>query len=141
MNEAIRKALYSKLTGDTGPGGLAGMLSGAQAVYYAEAPAEAVYPLVIFHRQGGRKEEAFGGEAWRDAPWLVKGVCQDGTSDPVDRIAARIDALLDNGSLSIAGCRLVDAAHRSDVEYVETVESRQYRHAGALYRLRVERTS
>jgi hypothetical protein len=138
VNEAIRKALYAKLSGDAT---LAALLSGATAVYHAVAPEEAIYPLVVLHRQGGRKEETFGGEAWRDAPWLVKGVCQDGTSNPVDRIADRIDTLLDRGTLTIAGCRLVDASHQSDVEYVETVEGRQYRHAGSIYRLRVERTS
>ena len=55
-----------------------------------------------------------------------------------DTIAARVDWLLTNGTLSISGATGGDALYlrrESDVEYAETSDGEVYYHAGALYRL------
>ena len=134
MSQLVRAGLYQKLSGDVDLGAL---LSSQQAVYHAQAPSGAAFPYIIFHKQAGTPTYTFqtGGAAFDNEVWLVKGIARSTSSNTVDAIAARLDAVLTDGSITISGKSVMWLKRESDVEYLETVDGQQYRHAGALYRL------
>ncbi len=135
---AVRRALYGKLSGDstltallaTAPAGF------AQSIYYQQAPQSAAFPYVIFQKQDGRPTEAFDDpEAFENTIWLVKGVDRSASATVVEDIQARITALLNDASLSISGASVTYLRRMSDVDYPETVDGVEYKHAGSLFRL------
>lgn len=135
MSQVVRRALYSKLTGDTT---LTALLSASTAIYHAVAPDTADYPFVIFNKQSGVPRYTFAAKAFDNELWLVKGVDRNSTANAADDIASRLDALLTDGALTISGETQMSLRRESDVEYTETEGDQTYRHAGALYRLRYQ---
>lgn len=133
MNLAIRKALFSKLTGAES---VTKLLGGVTEVYFELAPPEAEYPLVIFARSGGVDSYTFAGRAWRDQTWLVKAVDRSTSANVADEIDGAIDELLTDGSLTISGASHMSTRRISDMPpFPETVDGQVYRHAGGLYRI------
>lgn len=135
MSRVVRRAFYSKLTGDAT---LTALLSSSSAVYHAVAPKAATYPLVIFNRQSSVPRYTFAEQAYDNEVWLVKGVDKNTDEDPVDDIASRLDALLTDGTLTISGKTQMSLRRESDFEMTEVDGDETYRHAGAMYRLRYQ---
>lgn len=134
-NKDVRSALYAKLTGDATLTAAVG-----SRVYYEVAPASATYPLIIFAKVSRVVPRVMTGQAYSDALWLVKGVDKASSANAVDDIASRIETILDDGSLTIAGQQVMAILHDSDVQYSEVTEGVTYHHSGARYRLRYQPT-
>jgi hypothetical protein len=103
------------------------------------APQGSRFAYVIFNKQAGTPSYTLGNRAYDDDVWLIKAVGQDAdvvaSADPVDDIAARLDALLTDGVISISGRTELYLRRMSDLDYAEVVDGVAYRHAGSLYRL------
>jgi hypothetical protein len=138
VSTASRRAIYGKLAGDTTLNGLLGTppTGYAKSIYHQEAPAGAGYPLVVFQRQAGRPTEAFGAPSvMENDVWLIKAVDHSTSADTAEAVAARIQTLLNDASLSISGASLLYLRRQSDVEYPEVTDGERYAHCGALYRV------
>jgi hypothetical protein len=138
VSTPVRRALYGKLAGDTTLTNLLGTPAPgySKAIYHDEAPGGADYPYVIFSKSAGTPTEAFQApSAFEDDIWLVKGIDRNSTADTAEAIQARIQALLNDATLTISGATHTYLRRQSDVQYPETVQGVRYKHAGALYRL------
>ena len=130
----IRSALYAKLSSTSA---ITSQLSSSDAIYHGQAPAQAKYPYLIFHKQAGTKIHAFGSTAFKRETWLVKAVDRNTTSNLAEAIGEACDAVLDGGSLTVSGKTLADLRHVGDVDYLENSGDQQFRHHGAAYRISV----
>lgn len=138
MSTTIRRALYGRLAGDSTLTGLLATPAGgySQAIYFQQAPAGAAHPLVIFNKQSGVPTEAMGApSALEEDVWLVKAIDKSPSADSAEAVQARLQALLNDATLSISGGSLLYLRRQSDVEYPEVADGVLYHHAGALYRL------
>jgi hypothetical protein len=138
MSTAVKRALYGRLAGDTTLNALlASPAAGySKSIYFQVAPDNAAFPFVIFQRQAGTPTDAMTRPgALENDVWLIKAVDRSTTADPAEAIAARVQALLNDATLSISGGTLLYLRRQSDVEYPEVTNGIQYKHAGALYRL------
>ena len=134
LTKAIRTGLAQKLAASSS---VTNLLSGSGAIYHAKAPAQASFPLVIFHQQSNiRAIQAFGDRGGRNSLWLVKGVALGENSDRADDIAAALETLLDDTTLTIAGSTTLYRMNwEQDVQYAEDEDGEQIRHSGGLYRI------
>jgi hypothetical protein len=131
--KAIRTGLAQKLAANST---LTNLLHSSAAIYHAQAPAQARFPLVIFNQQTNtRAVQAFGDKEGRSSLWLVKGVSVGQNSDRSDDISAAIEALLDEGTLTISGGSLYRMNWEQDVQYTEVEDGEQIRHSGSTFRL------
>ncbi len=149
MSVATRRALYGKLAGDTTLNNLLGSPPApySKSIYYQFAPEGADFPYVIFSKAAGTPTWAMksGGTAAFDSEiWQVKGIDKRrviagsatyDTADAAEAIAARVDALLSDVSLSISGRTELFLRRESDLDYGEVVDGVLYRHSGADFRL------
>ena len=144
MSQAIRRAIYGKLAGDSTLNALLATppAGRSKSIYHQQAPDDAEYPFVIFNKQAGTPEYAIGARAFDNELWQVKGVVTTETpstssvDDVVDAIASRLNALLTDGTISISGATQLLLRRESDVEYSEQPSGQpRILHAGALYRL------
>ncbi len=138
MSTAIRRALYGRMSADVTLNGLLATPAAgfAKAIYHQQAPDKAAFPFVIFSKSSGVPTEAMSDPSAFDTDvWLVKGVDRNTTADGAEAIAIRLNALLNDGALSISGGTLLYLRRQSDVEYAEVIDGVQVKHAGALYRL------
>jgi hypothetical protein len=131
----IKAALYAKLTGDAT---LSGLLSAGDAVYDGIAPIESNFPYVIVQKMDGRPQYTFSQRAFDTHVFLVKGVTKGATARRAGEIAARIDALLTDGALTISGGSLLYCRREQDVDYPDHDGGDVFRHCGATYKLYVE---
>lgn len=136
MTNAPRRAIYGKLSGDTTLNALLGTpASGySKSIYYQSAPQGARFPYVILNKQAGTPRYALGARAFDNDIWLVKAIDRNTSADTADAIAARIDSLLTDASLSISGRTQLYLRRESDIDYAETADGELYRHAGATFR-------
>jgi hypothetical protein len=108
----------------------------SKSIYHQQAPGGAQFPFVIFQKQAGTPTEAFGDPDAMDTDvWMVKAVDRSTSADGAEAIQARLQALLNDATLSISGATLLYLRRQSDVEYPEVSDGVTYNHAGALYRL------
>jgi hypothetical protein len=138
MSTPVRRAVYGKLAGDTTLNNLLGTppTGYSKSIYHQLAPAGAAFPYVIFSKQAGTPTEAFGDPDALDTDvWLVKAIDRATSADTAEAIADRVKTLLNDASLSISGLTLTYLRRQSDVEYSETDQGTEYKHAGSLYRL------
>lgn len=135
----VRRALYGKLAGDTTLNNLlASPPAGrSKSIYYNYAPDAANFPFVVFQKQAGTPTYANASKpAYESDVWLVKAIDQNSTADRADAVADRLDDLLTDGTLSIAGGDTVMWLRReSDVVYEEVEDGQVFVHSGSLYRL------
>lgn len=136
-NKAVRQSIYVKLNVSAVTTLLG---SGSASLVHGVAPPTAAYPLCVFHKQSGVTTNRFGGEAFKNHLWLVKGVAKAGSSSAAEDIDKAANDLLHFGDLTITGADDMYLARESDIEYVETDGDIQYRHVGGLYRLCVQDT-
>lgn len=141
MSTAVRRAVYGKMSSDTTLNNLLGTPAPgySKSIYHNSAPANADFPYVVFNKMSGVPTEAHGDpSAMENDIWLIKGIDSEEagrTADRVEAVAARLNAVLNDGTLSISGGTLLYLRRQSDVEYAEVTDGVQYVHAGALYRL------
>jgi hypothetical protein len=129
---SVRDAIYGLLTGDAT---LTGLLADATSVYHENAPAEATFPYVVFHRQVGLRDWTFGGEPMRPEVWLVKAVDRGQSAEDAEAIDARCETLLNDAALNITGSTLLYLRRDQDVSFPEVDGQDTYKHVGGLYRL------
>lgn len=133
---AIDAAILAKLSGDAqlttlAPGG----------VFRGTSPQGAAQPFVIVDLVTHQDEWQIGqASAYESAVYLVKAV-QGSTSGAGAQAAAdRIDALLNNAALSVAGYDLMLCAREERIAYLEVDDASDHRfqHRGGLYRVMVD---
>lgn len=137
MTVAVRRALYGKLSGDvtlnallpTPPAGW------TKSIYYRFAPQGAAFPYVILSQQAGTPVYAYASRAYDNDIWLVKGIDRHEDTDRVEDIAARLDALLTDGTISISGRTQLYLRREVDITYSEEDDGVEYHHAGSNYRV------
>jgi hypothetical protein len=134
-NKAIRQALYQKLNVSSVTTLLG---SGSASLVHELAPPSATYPLCLFARQSDVSTLRFGGNAFDNQVWQVKGIVRSTSSSVAEDIDKAVRDLLDFGSLSITGGSLMHMARISGFEYAENEGDEVYRHVGSLYRLYVQ---
>jgi hypothetical protein len=125
----VDNALVAKLGADSAL--LALMPNG---VYLDEAPPGATR-FVIVSLIDERDEQQFGARAFEDALYLVEARTSGGN---VKDAAARIDTLLDNGTLAVAGYKLmlIQREERVRVTEVDDVDrSIRWQRRGGRYRV------
>lgn len=138
MSTSIRRALYGKLAADTTLNNLLGTprQGYSKAIYHDQAPSEASFPYVIFSKSSGVPTDTLGkAGAFESDVWLIKAVDRNTTADRAEAAAARIQALLNDASLSISGATELYLRRQSDVEYPEIADGERYEHVGSLYLL------
>lgn len=142
---AIRRALYGKLAGDSTLNGLLATpppsIGTAKSIFYGHAPDAASFPFVIFNKQSGTPVYAnVSKPAYETDIWLFKAVDKNSTADPAEAISARLNTLLQDASLSIAGGDTVMWLRRDNDSptFLEVVDGVTYVHSGSLYRLTFE---
>lgn len=144
MSLAVRRAIYGKLAGDTTLTNLLGSPSPryTKAIYYQLAPDDAPasdsgFPYIIFNEQSGTPSYGMASTTVMDNEiWLIKAVGRGDDADPADNVADRLNVLVTDGTLSIAGKTQLYLRRESDLpSYSETVDGQRYIHAGALFRL------
>lgn len=136
-DKVIRTALYTKLNVVS----VTALLpDGSAGIQHAVARPGSRFPYIIFNKQSGVPERAFGENAYDDYIWLVKAVDRNTSSSAAEDIAKAIDDLLDYGSLAVTGGTTLAVLRDSDVDYPETDGDQTYRHHGANYRLDIEAT-
>jgi hypothetical protein len=108
----------------------------SKSIYHQQAPGGAGFPFVVFQKQAGTPTEAFGDPDAMDTDvWLIKAVDRSTSADGAEAVQSRLQALLNDATLSISGATLLYLRRQSDVEYPEVSDGVTYNHAGALYRL------
>jgi hypothetical protein len=138
MSTAVRRAIYGKLSGDTTLSGMLGTPATgyAKGIYYQEAPAGAGFPFIIMNKQSGVPTETLTDPSALEADvWMIKAVDRATSADTAEAVQARVQALLNDAVLSIAGADHLYLRRESDLDYGEVANGVTYRHAGSLYRL------
>jgi len=133
VSQAIRKALYQKLTGTSS---VSQKLATPTSVFHEQAPDGAAYPFLIIAQQGKTRTRAFGkATAFEAETWMVKAVDRNTTSNAVDSISEAAQAVLTNGTLTVSGVTVEDLYPTTNVEYIEQEDDQEWRHSGVLYRI------
>lgn len=126
---AVDDGLVAVLTGDST---LAGLAPGG--VFQDIAPEAAALPYVIWSISVASDEVQFDTTAWEEALYLVKAV--SATKAGADTVAARIHALLQDATLTIAGYTSMDVHREDRISYLEADGAKRYYHAGGLYQVK-----
>lgn len=140
MND-LNTALYARMDGDTGTGGVRTLAPGG--IHYGVAPQDKATPYVIFQKQAGTQEYTFGMRAFDHLLYLVKAVAADSASEggrkTAGTIAERIDALLTDGVLFVTGKIVLAIRKMSDVDYIDRdpATGKAFYHVGCLFRIEV----
>jgi hypothetical protein len=128
----IDNALIAKLGADSAL--LALMPNG---VYYDEAP-QGSTRFVIVSLIDEHDEAMFEARAFEDALYLVKAVSLSTAGGNVKDAAARIDALLENGTLVVPGYKLMTMHREARIRATEVDDvdqSIRWQHRGGRYRV------
>jgi len=131
-SSAIRTALIAKLTGDST---LRSLLP--DGVYFSEAPA-GLTAFCVVSTVTGEDEHVFGGRAIERPLYIVKAVVKAKASGNAVAAGDRIDALLQDGTLSITGYNFMDCVREEPIEDVEVDDldsSIRWQHNGGFYRV------
>lgn len=131
---AVETALQAKLAGDATLVGL-----GVQGVFHRRAPQGQAEPVVVFNQQSAVDYYTHAGRAYRDLVYLVKAIDQSESAARAGQIADRLDALLTDQPLTVAGWTVIARPRRFiDVDYDEPAEGIIYQHLGGLFRVKVQ---
>lgn len=110
-------------------------------VYWEEAPAVVrATRFVIVSLVDAHDTPQFGARSFEDALYLVKAVALSSSGADVRAAAARIDALLEGGTLAIAGYSVMVLEREERVRYTEVDDADQsirWQHRGGRYRVMV----
>ncbi len=132
-SSAVDTALLGKLNGDA-------TLTAFGGTYWDEAP-DGSTAFVIVSLVNEDDIGQFGGRSYEDALYLVKAVAlSTATGKDVKAAAARIDVLLEGGTLTPTGYTLMTMQRESRVRYTEVDEadaSIRWQHRGGRYQVAV----
>lgn len=131
-NKAVRAGIYTKLNVSAVTTLLG---SGSASLVYGVAPPTASFPICVFSKQSDVSTHTFGGQAFDNDLWLVKGISRSTSPSVAEDIDAVVRTLLDFDTLTITGGQSLYLARESGVSYVETDGDQTYQHVGALYRV------
>lgn len=128
----VDNALIAKLGADT-----ALLAICSNGIYWDEAPPGST-KFVIVSLIEEHDEPQFGGRSFEEAMYLVKAVALSTAGADIKAAAARIDALLDGGTLTVPGYTLMvmrrDSRIRmTDVDEIDT--SKRWQHRGGRYQV------
>lgn len=131
---AADTAVYTKLTGASA---LTSLLAGTAHVYKDLAPEGTDPPYVVFQTQSPSvPQHTFGGVAFENALYTVRGVTAGPSAAAAGTIAVQIDAALADQALTISGHTHLVCRRVQDVDYPELAAGGQrYVHRGATYRI------
>lgn len=130
----VDAALSAKLLAD---GTLAGLMT--DGVWFDTAP-KGKTRFVIVSLVNEDDEPQFQGRAYEDNLYLVKAVAMETTGANVKAAAARIDALLEGGTLTVSGFSLMRITRVNRVRYTEVDEvdaDIRWQHRGGHYAVTV----
>lgn len=130
----VDAALVAKLLADS-----ALMAAMPDGIYFDQAKQNATR-YVIVSLVAGRDEPMFQKRAYEERTYLVKAVAKSTTGADVRTAAARIDALLDYGTLAITGYSLMSMRRVEPVRYSEPDDvdlSIKWQHRGGRYTVMV----
>lgn len=100
------------------------------------APQGTAFPFVTFQFMSGIDYAAVGAiRIWSNMLWLVKAVGETANFADLNAIVARIDTLLHRTSGTPADGTVWSCTREQTINLPESVQGKQYRHSGALYRL------
>lgn len=134
-NKAVRQAFYQALNVSQVTSLLG---SGSASVCYDVVPDKdppIAFPVCLFARQADTSTLRFGGNAFDSHVWMVRGIARDILPGVAEDIDAAARAILDFGTLTIAGAQQMHLARMSGIAYEETEGDQVFRHVGSLYRL------
>jgi len=132
-SSAIENALVAKLLNDPTLMGL------VTAVAYDEAPQKSER-FVIVSLVDEVDEGKFGGRAYEDALFLVKAVMLSTSGGNIQAAAARIDTLLEDQPLTVAGYTWMTTHREARVRITEVDEQDaaiRWQHRGGHYRVQM----
>jgi hypothetical protein len=118
-SSAIDNALIAKLLADTGSGGLMTFMT--DGVYWGEGPPGATR-LVIVSLATPHDTRMFGGRAFEENTYMVKAVALSTSGGNVESAAARLDDLLEGGTLTIPGYHFVSMTRNEDFPRIRETE-------------------
>lgn len=132
---ALNTALYSRLTGATA---VTSLLSGTAAVYFDQAPDDAVLPYVVFSYQASGDENQAPQHRIKSMLVWARAYTQAGAA-AAGTIDAAIDAQLHHNALTVTGWTNFWLAREQDVFTVELDPPNVKTYvAGGMYRVRVD---
>lgn len=133
-SSAVDAALVAKLLGDAA---LTALIP--DGVYF-DAAKQGATRFVIVSLVDAHDTPQFGARSFEDALYLVKAVALSSSGADVRAAAARIDALLEGGTLAIAGYSVMVLEREERVRYTEVDDADQsirWQHRGGRYRVMV----
>ena len=126
----VEKALNARLAGDST---LLALLGGTANIFNGYAEPGSTLPVVVFSFVAATEEDV--PRAVR-ARYLVKGIATSLKS--ASALANRIDELLDNQTLTVAGMTNYYIRAESHIRYIEPDAGMMFGHAGADYTIWLE---
>lgn len=136
----VDAAIVAALKADTSTGGLMTLMT--DGVWMDMAPKDST-KFVIVSLATHLDEYDFGGEAFEDARYLVKAVDLNVSGQRVKAAAARIQAVLQDATLSINGYGQMLLQREERIRYTEVSDSNpdiRWQHRGGRYRIFVSPT-
>lgn len=127
----VDKGIYEALSADAA---LVATLGGT-AIYQWLAPEGSRPPYVVFNQQSGVPAHTFGGVAYEDQLYTVKGVTAGPSAALAGTIAQQIDAALSDQPISVTGYGLMYLRRSSDLDLSEIEDGQRYHHRGGVYRI------
>lgn len=135
-SSAIDQAIVDLLNADTGVGGVKTLMPGGA---FMDEAAAGLTQFVIVSLVDEHDEPMLGGRAFEDALYLVKAVELSTVAvKNIKAAAARIDALLEQGPLTISGYSLSAMRRESRVRMTEVDDvdaSIRWQHRGGRYQV------
>jgi len=131
---AVDAALVAKLSSDAT---LTALMT--DGVYFDIAP-HGKTKFVIVSLLAEEDEPMFTGRAYEEGLYLVKAVSSESSAVNARSAAARIDALLENGTLTVTGYSLMRLTRVNRVRYMEVDEADttiRWQHQGGHYSVAV----
>lgn len=128
MDTALRTALAAHSA-------LAALTNGQ--IYEGQAPAEAVYPFVLFSCVAGGDQEL---APTRDVSLLYQVECWSESAGVSAQVAGYIDEALHRATLEAAGWSVYHCKRAGVIRLTDLVQGRQYEARGGEYRIRADET-
>lgn len=137
----IEKWLYSKLSGDTGAGGVNTLVNGR--IYAYLATQGAAYPLVLYSLQSDRDVQGVGTNRVKtNALYLIKVISKGAPTTAAHSAIDRIDELIGKAVRETSDGYVFTGRREESISYLETDETSQagsagsqFRHVGGLFRI------
>src|SRR5574342_1164335 len=134
MIDTLNKGIYSKLNGNSA---VTAALSSSTAIYFGLAPVDTVKPYIVYSIAGGGAENESPLDA-EDVTFTVKAIA--GSALAAGSIAGKIRTALHEQLLSLdAPWNCYRMQETAVLMYPETIEGKQFWHAGGNYRVRASK--